>query len=53
VLGEEREHVIKKRHAGVDLRLAGAIDDEFDLDVRFSRLAVLFRGAGCLHGGRI
>jgi hypothetical protein len=41
--------VIKERHTGVDLGFAGAIHQQFDLDVCLSRFAVLFRDAGSLH----
>ena len=48
VLGQQREHVVEKADAGGDLRLADAVEQQFQLDVGFRRFAVESGGAG--HG---
>ena len=40
VLGQQRQHVIEEADAGGDLRLAGAVEIQFQLDRGFRRLAV-------------
>ena len=52
VLREQRQHVVEERHSRVDLRFAGPIDIEFDLNVRLGGFAMLLGGSGLAHGKR-
>lgn len=47
VLRQQREHVIEETNAGVDLRLAGAIEIEGQVDCRFGSLPM--NGGGAWH----
>ena len=40
VLGQQRQHVVEEADAGGDLRLAAAVQRQFQVDVGFRRLAV-------------
>ena len=46
VLRQQRQHVVEKADAGADLRLAGAVEIERELDLRFGGLARNGGGAG-------
>ena len=48
VLRKKRQHVIKKRHAGFDRRLAAAINHQLERNLSFLRDALDLRGAN-LH----
>ena len=51
VPGQQREHVVEEADAGGDLRGAGAVEVQLDLDLGFGRLALDAGGAG--HGQMI
>ena len=40
VLGQQRQHVVEEAHAGGDLRLAAAVERQFQFDVGFGRFAL-------------
>ena len=48
VLAQQREHVVKERDAGGNIRAARAVEIDRDTDVGFRCFAVLACGA-CIH----
>jgi hypothetical protein len=51
VFGKKDQHMVKKTNSGVDRMLAGAIEVDFQSDLRFGRLAFKLAGAMGCHLG--
>ena len=51
VLGQQREHVVEESDAGGDLGLADAVEQQFQFDLGFGRLAMNFGSTrhGCTN----
>jgi hypothetical protein len=51
VFGKQDQHMVEETYSGMDRMLAGAIEVDFQSDLRFGRLAFKLAGAMGVHLG--